>query len=223
MDCFFYSLQLNNVRYAVEAVHAARNLGCKVFIGAGSQAEYGRVEGRLKPDTPVFPENGYGMAKLCAGQMTRLECQKLGMDHIWPRILSIYGPRDGMGSMISSTINTLLRGKTPKLTLGIQKWDYLYSEDAAQALLLCAQKGRNGAVYPLGSGRAMPLKDYIDILRDAIDPSLDLDYGAVAYGPRQVMWLEADITALHEDTGFRPVTSFEEGIRKTIDWVRSVI
>ena len=63
-------LQNNNVKYALQAVKAAKELGCTRFVGAGSQAEYGRVEGTLTPDTPAFPENGYGIAKLCAGQMT---------------------------------------------------------------------------------------------------------------------------------------------------------
>ena len=99
--------QIDNVRYTIDAVRVAAALGCRVFIGAGSQAEYGRVEGLLKPETPCFPENGYGMAKLCAGQMSRVEAAKLGLDHIWTRILSVYGPGDGAGSMISSVIAKL--------------------------------------------------------------------------------------------------------------------
>ena len=65
-------LQNNNVKYALDAVDAAYELGCKTFIGAGSQAEYGRYEGDLNASVPAFPENGYGIAKLCAGQMTRI-------------------------------------------------------------------------------------------------------------------------------------------------------
>ena len=42
----------------------------------------GRVGGRADRTDPCFPENGYGMAKLCAGQMSRVECQTLGMAHI---------------------------------------------------------------------------------------------------------------------------------------------
>ena len=61
-------LQNNNVKYALNAVEAAAALGCSKFIGAGSQAEYGRFEGKLNEETPAFPENGYGIAKLCAGQ-----------------------------------------------------------------------------------------------------------------------------------------------------------
>ena len=215
--------QLSNVRYAVDAVRVARTFGCKVFVGAGSQAEYGRFEGKLKADTPAFPETGYGIAKLCAGQMTRLECEKLGLDHVWVRILSVYGPRDSMGSMISGTIMKLLKGEKPALTPGEQKWDYLYASDAAAALLLCARRGKNGSVYPLGSGKAKPLKYYVDVLRDAIDPALPLDYGAIPYGPKQVMHLEADLSALQTDTDFVPTVSFEQGIKKTIEWMRDLL
>lgn len=212
--------QIENIQSTIDAVRAAKALGCQVFLGAGSQAEYGRVEGLLKSDTPAFPENGYGMAKLCAGQMSRVEAKALDIDHVWVRILSVYGPHDGPMTMISGTIRKLLAGERPALTAGIQRWDYLYAGDAADAFYLAACHGRNGAVYPLGSGQAMPLKDYIIQMRDAIDPALPLGLGEVPYGPLQVMHLQADISALQADTGFAPKTPFAEGIRKTIDWVK---
>lgn len=212
--------QINNIRYTIDAVRAAAALGCQVFVGAGSQAEYGRVEGLLEPDTPTNPENGYGMAKLCAGLMSRTEAAALGVDHVWARVLSVYGPHDGSATMISGTIRALLEGRCPALTAGEQKWDYLFSADAAEAFYRMARSGRNGMVYPLGSGKACPLKEYILTLRDTIDPSLPLGFGQVAYGPKQVMHLQADIAPLTADTGFVPATEFKEGIRKTIDWVR---
>lgn len=212
--------QIENIQSTIDAVRAAKALGCQVFLGAGSQAEYGRVEGLLKSDTPAFPENGYGMAKLCAGQMSRVEAKALDIDHVWVRILSVYGPHDGPMTMISGTIRKLLAGERPALTMGIQRWDYLYAGDAADAFYLAACHGRNGAVYPLGSGQAMPLKDYIIQMRDAIDPALPLGLGEVPYGPLQVMHLQADISALQADTGFVPKTPFAEGIRRTMDWVK---
>ncbi|MCO7108504.1 NAD-dependent epimerase/dehydratase family protein [Gemmiger formicilis] len=117
------------------------------------------------------------MAKLCAGQMSRVECQTLGMAHIWTRILSVYGPHDGPATMISGTIRKLLHGEKPALTAGIQQWDYLYAADAAAAFYALAVSGQDGRVYPLGSGTARPLKDYIEALRDAIDPALPLGLG----------------------------------------------
>ena len=212
--------QIENIRYTIDAVRAAAALGCKVFLGAGSQAEYGRVEGVLRPDTPCFPENGYGMAKLCAGQMSRVEAQNLGIDHIWIRVLSVYGPGDGAATMISSVTRQLLAGQAPALTEGIQQWDYLYSGDAARAFYLAAKHGISGKVYPLGSGKAFPLKVYIQQLRDAVDPALPLGFGQIPYGPLQVMHLQADISALAEDTGFVPCTEFADGIRKTIQWIK---
>ncbi len=211
------SAQIDNIRCTIDAVRCAHALGCKVFIGAGSQAEYGRVEGVLTPATPCNPENGYGIAKLCAGQMSRIEAQKLGLDHVWARILSVYGPGDGPATMVSSVIAQLLEKKKPALTAGIQQWDYLYSGDAAAAFRLLAQHGVSGRTYVLGGGSARPLKDYIEILRDAIDPSLPLGLGEIPYGPLQVMHLEADISQLTQDTGFVPQMPFEQGIRETIN------
>lgn len=213
-------LQLRNVEHTLQAVRAAAELNCKVFIGAGSQAEYGRVDGVLQPDTPCYPETGYGIAKLCAGQISRLECEKLGIDHIWARILSVYGPHDGPLTMITGTIRTLLHGEKPKLTVGEQLWDYLYTTDAAEALYCMALHGRNGAVYPLGSGQAYPLRSYVETLRDAIDPALELGFGEVPYGSRQVMHLQADIGGLQRDTGFEPKVPFVAGIKGTIEWMR---
>lgn len=212
--------QIGNISHTIDAVRVAAALGCKVFLGAGSQAEYGRVEGMLKQDTPCFPENGYGMAKLCAGQMSRQEAKTLGIDHVWMRILSVYGPGDGAATMVSSTIRQLLAAQEPALTAGIQQWDYLYSGDAARAFYLAAKHGISGKVYPLGSGKAMPLRDYIVQMKDAIDPCLPLGFGKVPYGPLQVMHLQADITELSADTGFAPVTDFADGIRETIEWIK---
>ena len=52
-------LQLQNIQYTLDAVRLAKRLGCKVFVGAGSQAEYGRYEGKLDAKVPVFPEKGF--------------------------------------------------------------------------------------------------------------------------------------------------------------------
>lgn len=139
-------LQNQNVKYALDAVNAAHIFGCHTFIGAGSQAEYGRVEGMLKAITPAFPENGYGIAKLCAGQMTREAAHQLGMKHIWTRILSVYGPYDGDKTMIMSTIDKLKTGITPQFTKGEQMWDYLYSGDAGRAFRLIGECGVDGKI-----------------------------------------------------------------------------
>lgn len=209
--------QLQNIQYALDAAECACEMGCKKFVGAGSQAEYGRVEGKLSATTPTFPENGYGIAKLCAGQMTRILCEQKGMEHVWIRILSVYGPCDGENTMVMSTINKLLKGERPTFTKGEQMWDYLYSKDAGRALYLVGEKGMHGKVYCLGSGQARPLREYIEDIRNMINPELELGFGEVPYAPNQVMYLCADIEELIQDIGFVPRYGFEVGIRETME------
>lgn len=214
------ALQEKNAEYALDAVRLAHRLGCSAFVGAGSQAEYGRVEGVLKPDTPCNPENEYGRAKLKASLETRQLCHDLGIRHVWPRILSIYGPYDGEKTMVMSLITQLLSGHKPGLTPGHQMWDYLYADDAGEAMLALAERGKDGGIYPIGSGVARPLREYIETIRDLIDPSLPLGFGEVPYSDKQVMHLCADISKLREDTGFSPKVDFAEGARRTIDWIK---
>lgn len=208
--------QVKNIQYALSAVGVAHKLGCQKFVGVGSQAEYGRVEGVLKSDTPVQPENGYGMAKLAAGQMTRQMCFDLGMEHNWVRILSVYGPCDGENTMVMSLIRQLQQNQRPALTAGEQIWDYLYAEDAGNALMLVGSKGIDGKIYVLGSGQGRPLKEYIEEIRDEINPGAELGFGEVPYGEKQVMYLVADISELTADTGFEPKVAFRDGVRKMI-------
>lgn len=206
-------MQNLNVKYALDAVGAAERFGCKAFIGTGSQAEYGRVEGILRADTPVFPEMGYGYAKLCAGYMTREYAGQKGLRHIWVRVLSVYGPNDGGQSMVMSTISKLKNGIVPEFTKGEQMWDYLYSGDAAKALYLLGEKGIDKKVYVLGSGTARPLADYIQDIRSIVNPTCDIALGAIPYSEKQVMYLCADISGLKNDIGWNAAVDFKDGIR----------
>ena len=210
------ALQQQNAAYSLDAVRLAKKLGCHTFVFAGSQAEYGRVEGKLTADTATCPENEYGKYKLQAGKTTRALCESLSIKHIWARILSVYGPYDSKTSMIMSAISKLRNGEIAEFTKGEQQWDYLYSADAANALLLAAMKGKHGRIYPIGSGRVRALSEYIHILKNQIDPHAQIELGAVPYAPKQVMYLCADISQLKQDTGFEPKTEFEDGIREIL-------
>lgn len=212
--------QNENVTFTLDAVEVAHQLGCKVFIGAGSQSEFGHVEGVLHPNMPCKPDNGYGAAKLAACHLSRVMCENLGIRHEWCRIVSLYGPYDGSQTMVMSVINDLLTGNKPSCTKGDQIWDYIYSKDAARAFRLVAEYGKSGEIYCFGTGRVKSLRSYIEDIRNAIDPTAEIGFGEREYYPNQVMHLEADISNLTNDTGFSPTYSFEEGIRETIDWVK---
>ena len=212
--------QNKNVGYTLEAVSAAKKLGCSVFVGAGSQSEFGHVQGVLHPDMPCRPDNGYGAAKLAACHMSRVMCNNLGIRHEWCRIVSLYGPFDGDHTMVMSVIRNLLEGRKPSCTNGDQIWDYIYSKDAARAFRLVAEYGKDGEIYCFGTGKTRTLRQYIEVIRDTIDSNLEIGFGELPYYQNQVMHLEADIANLKNDTGFEPGYTFEEGIRETIDWMK---
>jgi len=214
------SLQTKNVLYTLDAVEVANKVGCKVFVGAGSQSEFGHVEGVLHPNMPCNPVDGYGTAKLMAGMMSRLKCKELGIRHEWGRIVSMYGPHDRKYTMVMSSILKMLQGERVKFTKGEQIWDYIYAKDAAKAFRLIGEQGKDGEIYLLGTGKTRQLKEYICAIRDAVDPNLEIGIGEIDYYPNQAMHLEADISNLKRDTGFEPSYTFEEGIRDTVAWVR---
>ena len=205
-------LQSDNIKYTLDAVEFAHRLGCKTFIGAGSQAEYGRVDEPIKPDTPAFPENGYGIAKLAAGQMSRIRCEQLGIKHIWTRIFSVYGPYDGEYTMVMSTLKKMLNGEETHFTAGDQIWDYLYSEDAAHMILDLAETAKHGTIYCIANGQSQPLKEYIKDMYEVTGCKARLGLGDIPYNDKQVMRLCVDKDYILP--GKR--TSFKEGIEKIL-------
>lgn len=208
--------QFKNIEYTLDAVRLAQRCGCSVFIGAGSQAEYGIQTVSLTPDLPVNPESGYGIAKYAAGKFARMLCKQFGMRFNWIRILSIYGPNDGENTLISYVIRELKVGRSPELTKCEQIWDYLYCDDAAEAFLAIGEKGVDGKFYPLGSGQGMMLANYIEDIKQIINPAVHLGFGKKDYYPHQPMYLVADITELSVDTEWVSKISFTEGIKSIL-------
>lgn len=214
-------MQSDNIKYTLDAVTLAEKTGCTCFVGAGSQAEYGITEEVLTPETNADPVTGYGIAKYTAGKLSRLYASQLGIRHCWVRILSVFGQKGNPNSIIMSSLDKMLKGEYASFTKAEQLWDFLHCDDAAEAFRLIGESGRDGALYPLGSGQPRLLKDYITAMRDIAAPGLKIGIGDLEYNENQVMRLAADISSLTNDTGFIPLLSFEDGIRRTIDWMKS--
>lgn len=205
-------VQTRNIQYTLDACHLAHRCGCKVFVGAGSQAEYGIQSVDLTPSLPCNPESGYGIAKYAAGKLSAMLCKSLGIRQNWLRILSVYGPNDGENTLISYVIRELKAGRSPELTKCEQIWDYLYADDAADAILAIVEKGADGKAYPLGSGKGRKLFEYIEDIRKVINPAVEVNYGIKDYYPHQPMHLVADISELAKDTSWEPSIEFARGM-----------
>ena len=115
-------------------MRAANALGCKRFIGAGSQAEYGPMDvERISPDSPTNPSTPYGASKLASYYLAGMLCRELGMECIWPRIFSVYGIHEKENDDDRFGTSQDAEGRT----------DRIYSSNAAVGLSV--QQGCRGA------------------------------------------------------------------------------
>ena len=212
-------VQETNIRYTLDAVRLAEKCGCKKFIFAGSQAEYGLSNRPLSRETPIRPCTAYGVSKYAAEKLSEMLCASLGITFVGSRIVSTYGINDGANTLISYVIDCYRKNVQPVLTPCEQIWDYLYADDAARAFRLLGQCSTNG-IYNIGGGYSVTLKSYVETIHRLMQPNVPLIFGGKPYSENQVMFLEADISDLKRDTGFEPQISFEEGISRIINSFR---
>ena len=216
--------QLENINYSLAALDLAVRLGCKKFIGAGSQAEYGiHWDQKTGANSKLDPQDAYGICKAAAGKLCSLEAEKRKIDFFWVRIFSLFGKYELPGTLIQTTLPKMLRDERCSFTEGIHEWDYLYSADAGEAFYLIGEKARGNKVYCLGSGKSYPLRQYIQDMKTAIGSKSELGFGDIPYGNGLPKGMCADITDLQQDTGWKPKTTFCEGIIKEVDRLSSKI
>lgn len=202
-----------NVAGSVDLLLAAQRSGCRTFLGAGSQAEYEPCPHFLYENSPIGPKTLYGAAKVAVHGLLSHIANTHGVAFSWLRIFSVYGPEDDDATFVSYVITELLHGRRPAVSAGDQLWDYLYIEDAARAFVRIAELNAAG-VYNVASGSPRPLKETAQIIRDEIDPSLEIGFGEyVDACPRPLLASVDRLLAL----GWRPLISLREGLRKTIE------
>ena len=209
-----------NLQSSLRLMELCAAAGCQTWVGLGSQAEYGRVDGVLNEDLPALPETTYGVVKHAVGSVGEKLAAALEMRFIWVRLLATYGPHDDPDHLIPFVVRSLLEGKVPELTAGEQIWDYLYVEDAARALWCVAEQENARGIFNLGSGRGRTVASMVEYLRDQINPSLFSGLGRKPYAPQQIMRLEANIEHLKAVTGWQPTTTLEQGLARTVAWHR---
>ena len=209
-----------NVTGSLELLRIAAAAGCGRWVGLGSQAELGPHDGVLNDSLPARPTTAYGAAKLSVGLLGEHLCAAYGMSHCWLRLLAIYGPRDEPSHLIPYVTLALLGGQSPSLSPGVQRWDYLYVDDAAEAIWQAASQQNCSGTFFLGSGQAHTVRSIVEKVRDLIDAKSPLRFGVVPYRQDQSMLLQADIGAFQAATGWSPATSMSNGLRRTVAWFK---
>ena len=210
---------VKNIQYTLDAIKVAKVLGSEVFIGAGSQSEYINNNEIKTNKTLASPESYYSAAKLSSMYVGKLYAKSVGIRFCWTRIFSVYGPYGGEHMLIPSTINKMLQGIECNFTKCEQIWDFIYSKDCALALRLIAEKGKDGEIYNIASGETRYLYEFIQSLRNIVNPKCKINFGVLPYYDHQSMCLAADIAPLIKDCGFKPRYSFEDGIK---DYLKTI-
>jgi nucleoside-diphosphate-sugar epimerase len=213
-------IQFENIRSSVALVDAAIAAGARKFVGIGSQAEYGRYDRRILETDLPRPTMLYGAAKLAAYHLTAQRCRDAGLSFAWLRLFSVYGPGDNSHWLIPSSAASLLSGKAPVCTAGTQKWDYLHIDDVASGVLAVGTTDEASGLFNLSSGDPIAVRTVIELLRDFAAPGLDLTFGAIPFGPDQIMHLEGDNRRLREATGWHPQTALAAGLEQVVQKLR---
>lgn len=210
--------QYVNVPHTVVAVESASRLGCKRFVCTGSQAEYGIVKDVIREDCMPKANNAYGAAKLAALFLSKCRAEQLGIEWIWGRIFSVYGRYEPAGRLFPYLYTSLIHGEIPHLSSAEQIWDYLYAEDAAEALLALGERGRTGEIYNVANGAFQPLRDYVEKMCQLLAPNLKVDFGSK---DEHSYWLQPSVVKIKQDTGWQPKVEFADGVHLLRDWYRS--
>lgn len=206
------ALQRSNFIYGMQAIESMISTGCKRVITAGSQAEYGNVNGLITEETKCVPNTMYGQYKLRLYEEVSKLCTQKKVSYKEPRIFSIYGPGDYENTLIMSLLRKLSSNEPCDLTAGTQKWDYLHISDAAKAIVtLCTADCPDGA-YNLASGDVRTLREYIEELRRILKSNSVMNFGAVPYPETGAVSIEPCVSKLQALTGWHAEKSFQDGI-----------
>lgn len=215
-----YDLQMGNVKWTGDAVEAAALLGCKKFIFASSIMEYELEKVMQAEKTPAIGHI-YSIAKKAATSLGMTLAGAKGIEYIPAIISNVYGAGEISERLVNSTIRKLLNQEETRFSSCEQMYDFIYITDAGRAFVELGKNGNKNRKYYIGSGKPQKLRSYIEVLRDIVDPTQELGFSKLG-GTSEIISLEYnefDMNSIYEDTGFIPKVSFEDGIKKTLDWL----
>lgn len=211
-------LQLQNAQWTVDALKAAKAVGCKRFVCAGSIMEHETMAATYTQGNRPGMGYIYGGGKVIAHMMCKPVAVDIGIELIWPSVTNAYGVGEVSERMVNTTIQKCVKGEAPQFTAGTQNYDFVYIDDVARAFRLIGEKGKSFHEYLIGSATARPLKEFLLEMKDAIAPNLEFKFGDVPFTGIDLPLNKFDCSKTMEDTGFRAEISFAEGCRRTFEW-----
>jgi nucleoside-diphosphate-sugar epimerase len=216
-----YKLQMSNAVYAGDALIAAKNIGCKKFVYAGTYNQY-EIQNFLK--TSGFEPRYtciYSTGKTAAGLICRTLAYNLGIEYSAGLIPMPYGENNYSKQLVNIVIDNLNKGIAPKLVEGNNKYDLIYIGDLVDALFAIGEKGKDQHEYYVGHRNLKTFKELMSDIRNVIAPNVELKFGEYK-DAQNIDYSKIDLDALYRDTGFECKANFNKTIRLTSEWVKQL-
>jgi GDP-L-fucose synthase len=228
---FFYE----NLMMGVQLIEQARVAGVKKFVALGTVCAYPKFapvpfrEDDLWSGYPEETNAPYGLAKKMLLVQSQAYREQYAFNSIFLLPVNLYGPGDNFDSETSHVIPALIRkcveaveAHAPTVTVwgtGGATREFLFVDDAAEAIVLAAERYDDGEPMNIGAGFEISIRDLVELIA-----KLTGFRGRVAWDaskpdgqPRRML----DTSRAAERLGFVAKTSFDEGLRRTIDWYRT--
>lgn len=242
VDCIFHEAALASVPRSVEApldtnsacvtgtvtlLEAARKAGVRRVVYAGSSSAYGDQPTASKRESDLpSPLSPYAAAKLAAEHYCQAFTATYGLETVTIRYFNVFGPRQDPASEYSAVIplfvTAMLQGRQPKIFGdGRQSRDFTYVDNVVRGNLLAADaESVAGRTFNVACGYQTNLLDLVD----AINRVLGTDIRPIHAEPRagDVRESLADITLARQLLDYEPQIHFEEGLRRSIEYYRSL-
>lgn len=219
---------LVNLNGTLHVLLAARDARSKRVVVAATAAAYGDDPALPKVETQMpQPLSPYALTKLADEYYGQIFNRSFGLEVVALRFFNIFGPRQDPHSaytgVLSIFIAAYLRGTTPTIFGdGEQSRDFTYVANVVDATLrACLANAAPGKVINVGTGRSATLNQTIAVLNGILGLQVKPRYAPPREG--DVRHSTADISLARATLGYEPLVSFEDGLRRTVEWLRTTL
>ena len=219
---------LVNLNGTLHVLLAARDARAKRVVVAATAAVYGNAPALpcVETQTPQ-PLSPYALTKLADEYYGQIFHRSFGLEVVALRYFNIFGPRQNPQSpytgVLSKFVVAYLRGATPTIFGdGEQSRDFTHVANVVDATLrACRTPDAAGKVINVGTGRSSTLNQTIAILNAIFGVQVKPHYAPPRVG--DVRHSTADISLARATLGYEPQVSFEDGLQRTVDWMRAAL
>jgi len=212
------TVQLNNIQIGINCAQLCKAIGVKKLLCAGTVAE------QAVQSLPNLKQTSggmmYGVAKHCAHLMLEAYCKNIGLGFVWMQFSNIYGVGNKTGNLVSYTLGELLKGNEATFGPAAQPYDFIYVDDLLEAVYRLGEFETTQACYYIGSGSPRILKEYLQEIGELAGMQDKVGIGLRPDDGIKYDFSMFDITPLKKAIGEYVSTSFEDGIKKAINWLK---